>query len=693
MNLTNIILVKNNLVPVTGESSKKRGSVALVGTVLSNLSYYGFAPSHEVYSKLIKLTDESLKAWWSNIEPVLKNVTGDDKNMDKFVVYKNFPKEVLDMDQATYWTKQILMYIGFPDDLFTQEEKDREMMVENLTLKVLHLAKKDSLSKILNGLLMLPAKWTSSQLSHVRHLIFKEDISGDVSKIPFKENMVLLVSELIKNGNTNVNIKSATDVLRIAVGLSDGDFTLKTNSKFRTFSRPERRFFLKLLESSTSLTDDMARRKGQWKKFMKALHPNDYKSSFPSVCNAYDKLYNNKVKTFNSHVEELYSALDDGVLDLLATRPGEFMRRLHTMVWVFDRKAVNAFTDPKVLAKLSTFQLLKISKYIENINVHQYRMFPPKGNWTKVKIQDHKSGVSEKNQKILLKRINAEIANRVSSKFDSVNLDNSAKMIHLQTNDSDLLPYGRGTEFPIPENIKFIRSASYWQTTGYAYNTWFDNGWNFFDKNWTPLGACCWSAIKFNSTNKQLAVFSGDPTNSKTMDGKACQMIDLYLDKLQESNVRYAVWNILAYSHIPFSKAGEVFAAMQWGEEPQKGKLFEPSRCQLSFPLTGNNLTKYIAYVDVLERKVVYMDANFNGDVHSAVSNQTVLAEKMPAFVEYLENIPTVHDLFKGVKQSKTGLPVTYSDSELEIKSGDAYVFQPQKAENKFNQLDITTLL
>ena len=177
------------------------------------------------------------------------------------------------------------------------------------------------------------------------------------------------------------------------------------------------------------------------------------------------------------------------------------------------------------------------------------------------------------------------------------------------------------------------------------------------------------------------------------MQGRACQMIDLYVDKLIEYDVRFCVWNILCYNHVSFEAADEVYAALQWGEEAQSGKLFEPSRCQLSFALAGSNLTKYIAFIDLKLRELVYIDANFYGRVSSAANNGETLEQVMPAFLEYLDAQPSVYDLFKDLPTSKKGLPVLYSDKDTAIKQGQAWVFQKENQNNSFKQLEINKLL
>lgn len=267
-------------------------------------------------------------------------------------------------------------------------------------------------------------------------------------------------------------------------------------------------------------------------------------------------------------------------------------------------------------------------------------------------------------------------------------LDPKLLEVKLQTNDPKLAEYGRGTEFDIPKNMNFIRTASYWEhVSGYG-NSWFDNGWNFFDDNWNAKGTICW-----NTTHGvDGAVFSGDPVNSQDLKGRACQMIDLDLDLLEKQGIRYAVWNILSYSRVKFSDAKEVLATLQWGEQAQEGGLYEPARAQMVFPITGDNLTKYVAYIDVKARKLVYIDANLYGHVSSAASNVSVLSEMMPAFKEYLDSLPSIGDLVAHAKEGNT--PVLFSDKEFEIeKNVKAFVFKPENPENSYEKIAVSDML
>ena len=694
--MKNEILIANNLIDINSFSMpnqmtrmvdpvKKSDELAL-GTILSNLAAYGYMPSLEVVEALNSLSTSQMTTWWKETEPALKEITGANRNMDNFVVYKNFPKEVLDMTHATYWIKQIYMYWGTDNAYLTEPKQERSELLEKLKLKVLHYASLEALDTIYANLVSNTARWSDAQTKYAKYLTTELKVQElDLDSFPFKENGIVLIQHTMDK-KLPLNIYNATDVLRLAAALSDGDVSLREKVKFRKFSRPERKFFLNLLEESKNLMEDVAIRPEIWKKFFFTLHPNEYK--FEKVKSAAQALYKGSYTTFNSEVENKLAQKDESVLELLKSRPGEFFRRFHNTYKVFDKKAVEGFTA--VLPKLTTLQLLKLDNYLLTIRERKQLIYAPNGNWTKAQfVANKKVELKNEDLHILHAALSAEIGDRVDHAFPhGIDLDMNVDKIKLQTNDQKLANYGRGTVFDIPEKMNFIRTASYWENKS-AGNTWFDNGWNFFNENWQAQGTCNWSNTHDMNDN---AVFSGDPTNSKDLNGRACQMIDLYIDKLLDSGVRYAVWNILSYNGIKFSDAGEVLATLQWGEEAQSGNLYEPARAQMVFPIEGENLTKYIAYIDLKERKLVYMDANLYGNVHSAASNAELMAQRMPAYVEYLKSLPSVADLFIHAKAGST--PVYYSDEKKSFdKDIAAYVIKPMNAENQYKPIDLDKIL
>jgi hypothetical protein len=679
-------LLDNGLVQVDGAAADKPAGYVMFGTVISNMVHYGYLPNKELYARLGQLDEAGLVAFWTSFKPVLEQATAADKNVDRHIVYKNFPQEVLDMDRATYWMNQICIYFGITSEDIADEEQSRDPLLEKQDLKVLQLADENSLKTAYDRLVGLPNKWTPEQTTYACDLMTGGGMRPDLGRVPFKDNMVLLAVKAIEEG-IQLSTRSATDVMRLATVLC-GATTPDEKVKFK-LGRPKRRFLLSLLDNATDLEGDMARDKGRWKKLMVALRPGDYGNAYKNVKQAYHNLYGGQVRTFNSRIEVAIANKDENVLTLLQNRPGEFARRLQKLIGVFGGKAIDSFES--VAGQLKVIQLLKLARHFDTIDNRKYRTVAPKGNWTKLRIQENEIQPRPRLFRRVVKVAEEAIRTKVSGKVAAVNLDPRVADVALQGNDSDLADYGRNTKFDIPENANFIRTASYWEAPGRG-NIWFDNGFNFFDRNWKSVGTICWNTNAHGGLD--YAVFSGDPVSGGNSGGKACQMIDLYLDKAKAAGVRYAVWNLLAYSHIKFSDVQTVRGLLQWGEKPMSGKTFEPSRCQLSLEAGGDSLTKYIAIIDVVDRKVIYIDANLKGNVRSAATNASTLEQVMPAYMEYLETQPTIADLFADIPQEDDGVPILYNDDGVSIPDDStAFVFRPVNDDNKFSQLDITELL
>lgn len=687
-----ILLIQNDFVDIPAADAAVENDAAhqqIFGTIISNMAYYGYLPSREVTQKLMELPISGLNAFWEKAEPALKYVTGDDRNMDDFVVYQNYPQEVLDMGRGQYWVNQLLMYWGFPKELLRAEKADREPLTELASLKVLHCADETTCDAIFDKLCKTQARWTTSQKAQALHIIDKDPrFSINLDEFSFKENGIDLVAkdfDRAVRGERIVSFSTATDVLRLAATLSGSERSLRDVVRFRKFKRPERRFLVNLLEGSKNPAADFALRPEPWKQLLMRLHPGDFKAS--RVSEAYDFLHNKKVRTPDSHLESMIKKGDVEVLDYLQYNPGKFVRRLHETYKVFGKDAFEKFKG--VTGDLTTSQLLKLHRYLDTINDRKTLIFAPGGQWSKAQLaKQEKVKIEQEHLTDLLAHLSNEIGARVDAALpEGVSLDDRLSSVKIQSNGQELAPYGRGTSFDIPDDVTFVRLASYWACPR-DRNIWFDVGCNMFDEEWKAKGTICWNSEQPFAT--EAAIFSGDPTNSDNEEGRACQMTDLDIDLLLEEGVRYAVWNILCYSGTPFSDADEVLATLQWGQEPQTGGLYEPSRAQMAFPITGNNKTSFVAYLDLVERKLVYMDIPLPAPVNSAVKSDGMLSNTMPALVEHMESLPSMWDLFSHAK--KGDIPVVLSDEDIAI-NGKAYVFAPKNADNTIEAISVEDIL
>jgi len=715
----NITLIRNGLLDISLLVSKDANATirytdALlpeVATILHNMAYYGYTVNEDTYMLMSSATSESLTAFWKSIAPALKNLSGADRNMGKYVVYKNFPKEVMDKTHAQYWIAQICMYLGWSashKSVFAEKPLARDTIdLGEHKPKVLQAVADVNSAKqgIIDSLVAAKSRWTDTQ--KIDFINCSTDTAGvvDFDAFGFSENAATAFLLNGKDDFSNLRCSNATSLLRallvkktgmIEFARLDANTILASQLKF---SKSQRRSIVSMLNAFgySALCADFKRNEHKWKTVLRKLHPGDYRWA-TEVNKAYDALYNSSIQTFESATvfKKGFSFKNEKALELLATRPGSFVRRFVEAYSFCGDLAIAKLLD--VAEKLDTRQLVWLKAFLTSYNSRTTFSAAPKGNWSRMQVfpKHTKATFPEHKIQACVDILDDVIAKRVTEKYGPISYDIKLLDVKFQTNDQKLATYGRGTTFDIPQSMTFLRSASYWENlrTGGFGSCWFDNGWLFLSENKQVVGTCSWNQPNFRGA----AVFSGDPVNSGELKGRACQMIDIYIDKLLAAGVRYCVWNIMCYSKIKFSDATEVLATLQMGENAESGKLYEPSRAQMVFPLKSDAYTSYVAYIDLKLRKIVYMDADLGGDVSSTSNARTIklVNEKFGAYMDYLSSIPSVYDLVSAVESndSPEATKFVYSDYEVDIVDGkEAYVFKPENTVNQFTPIALTDLL
>ncbi len=141
----------------------------------------------------------------------------------------------------------------------------------------------------------------------------------------------------------------ATDVLRTYSAYSGGDEGLKEATRFVNPSRRLRRLLLEALErcDDDDIEESFKQYRGPWLRLLFTLHPMEAKNArrYPQVARYADRLRNDpkSLQTYNGKVEAGLAGKDPAVLELLAKRPGAFMRRLDHTVRLFGVAAFDAW--------------------------------------------------------------------------------------------------------------------------------------------------------------------------------------------------------------------------------------------------------------------------------------------------------------------------------------------------------------
>ncbi|MFG2783936.1 hypothetical protein ACGFY7_39655 [Streptomyces prunicolor] len=191
--------------------------------------------------------------------------------------------------------------------------------------------------------------------------------------IPVRENRALVNQARLKAGS-ELLLDTATDVLRLACALSDGDVALTEPTRFRSLPRTVRRALLAGLDSVVAanpakLADVHAHRE-EWKRLAERLHPHEY-PRWPHAAEVFAVARGErKAPSFDGRVEELLAEGDLlGAVKLLKSAPGKLFRALdrllRTALTQEERDAVVAAAE-QVAPEVSGRVVLSVREHLHN---------------------------------------------------------------------------------------------------------------------------------------------------------------------------------------------------------------------------------------------------------------------------------------------------------------------------------------
>jgi hypothetical protein len=375
-------------------------SLQRVSTVARNLQSLGFGLSSALLARLSRLPEESLDEWYEEVLPILKKMVGAHRTF--MPMYPNFPMQVMNASEAELFFNAMTNYYGFMlSDMLKDptlvvlpnyEKEIRPFLNELHELRWIELGTEEEFDRVFTRLLASNDSLSASDKEIVQWFAANRDVGNLLPQvIPQKETLAFLVAKLSDPACLVPLLKAATDVLRVAVAMSDGDVSLAEPTKFRNLTKKERRFLLECLENcGSSMTEDMLRWKGRWIRLGERLHPGDYKNRFPRSLVAFDVLRNGyPYETFNSLIEAAFIAKkSDQALDILIQRPGDFARRLDHALRTLDKPDEVATVFLKIASKVSTPVLLQLWHHFSTRNGTTIRAFFPKGNAAKVQVKE-----------------------------------------------------------------------------------------------------------------------------------------------------------------------------------------------------------------------------------------------------------------------------------------------------------------
>ena len=433
--------------------------------------------------------------------------------------------------------------------------------------------------------------------------------------IPHKEVLSFVAGQVLQHLDSfeimEGRVKNVTDVLRIAVALSNGDVSLATATKFRKFSKKERRFLLSMLEGCPNMDEDMVRYASYWKRLGEILHPGEYKARFPKAFASFTKIRNNeKIATFNSRAEEfMLKGEIDALLKHLKSRPSELGRKIDYIVSNSYKKdfpnVMETFTP--IAQRIPTPTLLQIMANfrIRASKEKNIRIILPKGNLAKVQILDEtrkplSNDICVQMQNIIQIELKSRFAQLPS--MGKVYLDSNLSSYVLPASQRSaskaLFTIPRGSQVSL-SNDDIVRMFIYWKELS-GRRTDVDLSAILYDNDFNQKGH-----VSFTNYHEDGMVHSGD---IQSAPHGASEFIDINKKKVIASGVRYVAMNVYSYTGQPFVEMPEAFAGIMGRRQKNSGEIYEPKTVKTKFDLTADSEIAIPLIIDLYENKMIWTD-------------------------------------------------------------------------------------
>ena len=625
--MNEILLRRKNKV-ILNNLNRTKLNPQYVATISKNIEALGYTFSKELFETLQTLSKEELQEFYLELVPMLKKMVGADVVYNP--MYKNFPESVMEAEYVDLYINAIIHYWS-GGTLYPYEEKNERLpLFEETKVKIIDLGTIEDLHEIFKNLCQSKTSISQADKEDLEW-IFKNMQVKFPDEIPLKENVALVGKLYLENyplataKDIQKFFKTATDVLRLITAMSDGDISLATNTKFRSFKRKERRLLLELLQNCGAIEEDMLRYKNKWIRIGEKLHPTEYSEArFGKVITAFNKLRNDiKIETFGGKVAKAIKTEDyKSALTFLKKRPGELARKLDYLLRnATDKNAVvNTFKD--VASEVSTPVLLQVKEHFAHRTEKlDSRVFFPKGNLARCYcIENTLVEIEEKYCKAIVKICENALVENYKSKdflgnvYLSEDFKNYIVPFSQRSASKALKTIVRGSKLPIADNTNALRAFIWWTNTDDDSDRYsrgrvdIDLSAAIFDENWNYMEHVSYTNLR---SEKYKACHSGDITNGGSVNGDGVsEFLDVYIDSVVKYGARYVVYQVYNYTCQNYSDLPHAMFGWMSREDVGSGEIYEPKTVEQKMDLTSQSTVCIPVIFDCVNREVIWCDMN-----------------------------------------------------------------------------------
>jgi len=637
------------------EAKNGFNSTEVLASFLVDMHKLGYTFSIDAINVLKTYSLVDMAKIQKTVLAVLKELVG--RNKDYTIMYPNFPTQVMEAHPAELYFNALIHYLTGKLPQYTKEVR---ALLQNFPKpKVINLGTVEEFKQIFSDLLSSKVALSKVDKEDLDWFIrqYKEEILGYLpDTLENKENIAFLMATC-KTNNVLSDIvikkyfKTATDVLRLMVGLSGGDVSLKDPTKFKAFKRFERKFFLTLLEAKGDIVEDMLRYRERWVRAGEILHPGDYAKQYPKTYKAFEAIRNNfDVKTFAGGFEQAIQTKDlDNLIQLARTRPGEYARRLDWMLRTFPKgqtKILDNFAD--VAEHVSVQVLLQLVAHFRGRPDSKIRAFLPKGNIAKIQVVENE--LKPLSVATCKKAVSTcQIALRTQfNKRDSLGLVYVDPVLRgfpipfaMRAVGKSLKVLPRGSRVPLDPGV-VIRLFLWWEQNDRTGRVDIDLSAVYYNEDWTKSEHISWTRL----CNAGLqASHSGDIIDAGR--NGASEFIDINIQAALNADMRYVLMNVYSFTGQTFSEIPVCFAGAMMRTETASGEIYEPRTVTHKFHLNQDARAMMPLIFDLQELTAIYSDMFMGGKnyMYGHVENTKGGTIAIAQALTDLEK-PTLYDLF-----------------------------------------------
>jgi hypothetical protein len=622
----NIIALQKGLVIPSNEGMDNRIPVA---TLQSHLMQLGYMLDETAFFELSKSDLSFIQSFNDEVMTYLRKITGGDRNYQP--LYKSFPQEVMSMSNFELFINALTHYWSNGQWEPSTVEYERDIKFENVKYILIKFGTEERFSQIFSDLVSINTSLTPMDLGVVRWFVESKQKLVFPKEIPFKENLCTLAGM----GIEGLPVKTPTDVLRIAVHLSGGDISLpkvpkkeiiahkwttakiynkqRDNFKFIKFKRKERKYLLGLLEQTNCDPKEMVLKDQRWIRLGEILHPMEYQNKFPKAAASFAKIRNEKVKSW-------YGILNDAMgkdlkigLDILSQRPGEFSRRIDSIVRKNPEKLdlIFSYLD-KILKGTSNKVLFEVYSHFEK------RLEPTKDRSIMIKGARKKTELPSLPalQRDIVESIHSKLFQTLKEKFSTLEqlgncwIDEELKKVPLPTNMRSMnfssKPVIRGQRVPLDKpEAKVIRPFVHWMD---------EKGHEDLDLSVTFVGKSKCDVLSFHNLKVGKSCHSGDVRHRQ---GPCAEYIDIDMDDAIASEYQYAVIDVRNFNGRSLKSVECMFGIME-RETPESNDIWLPETISNCQALESESTNTLISIIDLETKEYIMLDIDSSGTTYAS---------------------------------------------------------------------------